>query len=362
MGDLVLESVSKTLGNTKVLDNLNLEAKDKEFLVILGPSGCGKTTTLRCIAGLEAVDEGRILMDGKEVNNLRAKDRDVAMVFQNYAIYPTMRIKDNIGFPLKVRHVPKQEIDRQVREVAELLRIENLLDRKPGELSGGERQRVALARALIRKPRFFLMDEPLSNLDAKLRIQARTEIKRLQHELGVTTIFVTHDQAEAMAMADRIAVMDKGVIQQVASPLEIYGLPSDAMVAGFVGSPPMNFLDATITRMSNGAIAAKVGEDAFLSPESEGLKEMEGRDVVIGFRPEDTSFNPTPGSSLHNLTAEVYTVEPMGTFTIVTLKSVALIKALLPLDTRLSVGDKGAIEVRKDRVRVFDKTSGKRIV
>ena len=360
MPDLLLRSITKSFGLSKVADNLTLEVKDKELLVILGPSGCGKTTTLRCIAGFETADSGEIVIDGKVVNDVRPRDRDIAMVFQNYAIYPHMKVRDNIGFPLKVRHFPHAERDERVREVAKLLKIEDLLDRKPAQLSGGEQQRVALGRALIRKPRLFLMDEPLSNLDAKLRVEMRSEIKRMQQELGITTVYVTHDQAEAMAIADRIAIMNKGVLQQVGTPMQIYNMPANMMVAGFIGSPPMNFVRGEVLNQREGR-GIKVG-DAYLSiPEAVGAKLDAVDDVTIGFRPEDGSFEPGPPILRDAFPAEIYTVEPMGTNTVLTLNSITMMRILVPPDVNLKSGDKGNIHLKSTRMHLFDSKGGEAI-
>ena len=361
LADLLLKSITKSFGSTKVSDNLTVEVKDKELLVILGPSGCGKTTTLRCIAGFETVDSGEIVIDGKVVNTVPPRDRDIAMVFQNYAIYPHMKVRDNIGFPLKVRHVPQAERDERVREVAKLLKIEPLLDRKPTQLSGGEQQRVALGRALIREPKLFLMDEPLSNLDAKLRVEMRSEIKRIQQELGITTVYVTHDQAEAMAIADRIAIMNKGVLQQVGTPMQIYNMPANVMVAGFIGSPPMNFIKGQVLNERAG-LGIRVG-DAYLSiPEDVGAKLDAVNEVTIGFRPEDGSFEPGPPLLRDALPAEIYTIEPMGTNTVLTLNSITMLRILVAPDINLKIGEKGNIHLKSSRMHLFDSKSGEAIV
>lgn len=253
MAGVKLVNVWKQFGEVTAVKNMNLDIKDGEFMILLGPSGCGKTTTLRMISGLEEPTKGQIYIGDKLVADpekgvfVPPKDRDIAMVFQSYALYPHMTVYDNIAFPLKLRKVPKQEIDQRVREVAEMLGLTELLKRKPRELSGGQRQRVALGRAIVRKPQVFLMDEPLSNLDAKLRVKMRAELKKLQRQLGVTTIYVTHDQVEAMTMGDRIAVINAGELQQVGSPDEVYDKPANTFVAGFIGSPPMNSMDASIT-------------------------------------------------------------------------------------------------------------------
>ncbi len=363
MVTVALESISKTFSTTKVIDNLNLTINDKEFLVFLGPSGCGKTTTLRCIAGLESLDQGRILVDGKPINNIPPQRRDIAMVFQNYALYPFMKVRDNLAFPLRLRSVPKDIIERKVKEVSELLRISKLLDRKPKQLSGGEQQRVALGRALIRDPKIFLMDEPLSNLDAKLRVETRTEIKRLQRELGITTIFVTHDQAEAMALADRIAVMDKGIVQQVGSPNEIYARPANTMVAQFIGSPAMNTLNGSYDSTTQGEISIEVYAKPFKWKRKEAEHIPDSGNLIVGFRPEDASFDPGSSSDATGIRAEAYMTEPVGTHAIVTLKvGERLIKILAPSEITPEIGEQGNILVREGRVHIFDAESGRRIV
>jgi multiple sugar transport system ATP-binding protein len=248
MAEIQLINISKRWGAFVAVQDFNLTIKDREFLVLLGPSGCGKTTTMRMIAGLEDASGGDILIDGKRVNDLDPKDRDVAMVFQSYALYPNMNVYENIRFPLKVRNVPEAEHDTRVRRASAMVELDDFLNRKPSELSGGQRQRVALARAVVREPNLFLMDEPLSNLDAKLRVSTRAQIKNLSHELKTTTIYVTHDQIEAMTLADRVVVMNKGVVQQVGTPTEIYDRPANTFVASFIGTPAMNLLDGTLSR------------------------------------------------------------------------------------------------------------------
>jgi multiple sugar transport system ATP-binding protein len=275
---------------TRAVTEFNLEAKDGEFMVLVGPSGCGKTTALRMVAGLEDISEGEIKIGDRIVNEVPSRDRDIAMVFQSYALYPHLSVYDNIAFSLRLRKEKKSEIDRRVREAARVLDLEPFLDRKPRALSGGQRQRVAMGRAIVRQPAAFLMDEPLSNLDAKLRVQMRAEISKLQRDLGVTTIYVTHDQVEAMTMGDRVAVMRRGELQQVAPPQELYDRPLNLFVGGFIGSPAMNLLEGTLER-ANGGLAAVVGsqrirlDDEFLSARP-GLKSYEGRKVVVGIRPE----------------------------------------------------------------------------
>jgi multiple sugar transport system ATP-binding protein len=275
---------------TRAVSDLNLEARDGEFMVLVGPSGCGKTTALRMVAGLEDISEGEIKIGDRVVNDVASRDRDIAMVFQSYALYPHLTVYDNIAFSLRLRKERKGEIDKRVREAARVLDLEPLLDRKPRALSGGQRQRVAMGRAIVRQPAAFLMDEPLSNLDAKLRVQMRAEISKLQRDLGVTTIYVTHDQVEAMTMGDRVAVMRRGQLQQVAPPQELYDRPLNLFVGGFIGSPAMNLLEATL-ESANGGLAVKLGsqqvrlDDDCLDARS-GLKDYEGKTVVVGIRPE----------------------------------------------------------------------------
>ncbi len=316
MAQVSLKNVSKVYPTgVKVVNNLNLGVENKEFLVLVGPSGCGKSTTLRMIAGLEEITEGEIFIGNKKVNDVPAKDRDIAMVFQNYALYPHMTVFENMAFGLKLRHYPKHEIAQRVNEAAEILGIKHLLNRKPKELSGGERQRVAVGRAIVRKPLVFLFDEPLSNLDAKLRVQMRTEIHKLHIRLQTTIIYVTHDQIEAMTMGDRIVVMKGGVIQQVADPISIYDHPKNKFVAGFIGSPPMNFMNGKIIKKSSkiyfteGKISVKVVEDMYSK-----MTPYIGRDIVMGVRSEDIYdklfVSEAPPENVVRVNCEV--VEPMG--------------------------------------------------
>jgi multiple sugar transport system ATP-binding protein len=292
MAEIVMEDVSKVYpdGVTAVSD-LSLEIQDGEFIVLVGPSGCGKTTALRMVAGLESITEGTIRIGERVVNAVPPKERDIAMVFQNYALYPHMSVFDNMAFGLKLRKLDKAEIDRRVREAAGILGLEEFLQRKPKALSGGQRQRVAMGRAIVREPKAFLMDEPLSNLDAKLRVQMRSEIARIQHELQVTTIYVTHDQVEAMTMGDRVAVIRKGVLQQVDTPQFLYDHPDNLFVAGFIGSPAMNMVEATFARSDGGAVVEFGGirlgvpEDALAA--RPGLQAFDGKRVILGLRPED---------------------------------------------------------------------------
>src|SRR5437868_1522784 len=292
MATVTFDHVTKAYADDAIaVNDLDLLIKDGEFLVLVGPSGCGKTTALRCLAGLEEITAGQIKIDARVVNRVSSKDRNIAMVFQSYALYPHMTVFDNLAFGLKLLKTPKQEIRRRVGEAAKILNLETLLERKPRALSGGQRQRVALGRAIVREPAAFLMDEPLSNLDAKLRVQMRAEIAGIQHDLGVTTIYVTHDQIEAMTMGDRVAVMRKGELQQVADPQTLYDRPVNLFVGGFIGSPAMNMIEATLQRQ-NGGFAAKVGEQAIAIEQSEiqsrpGLAAYDGEEIVLGIRPED---------------------------------------------------------------------------
>lgn len=361
MVKVVLENLEKSFGDHKIIDRLNLSVGDKEFLTLLGPSGCGKTTTLRCIAGLEDVDSGKIIIDDRVVNEIPSKDRDIAMVFQNYALYPFMTVRDNISFPLRLHKVPKDKVDRKLKEVAELLHVSTLLSRKPKQLSGGEQQRVALGRALIRDPKLFLMDEPLSNLDAKLRVETRSEIKKLQERLGITTIFVTHDQAEAMALADRIAVMDKGGLQQVGGPSEVYDSPSNVMVAQFMGSPAMNVMDAKFTRPDRVSFKEPGLSGVVLARDevAKAAKAVSGDAVKVGFRPEDAKFIPD-GSD--GIPAEVYVEEPSGTHVLLTLNvGEGNVKVVMPAGFRAEPGTKGAVQIAQGKMHVFDAGTSLRV-
>jgi multiple sugar transport system ATP-binding protein len=291
VAEVAFDKVSKVFPDgTKAVSDLDLDISDGEFMVLVGPSGCGKTTALRMVAGLEDISSGEITIGERIVNDVSSKDRDIAMVFQTYALYPHLTVYDNIAFSLRLRKTKKDEIDRRVREAAKVLGLEQFLDRKPRALSGGQRQRVAMGRAIVRQPQAFLMDEPLSNLDAKLRVQMRAEISKLTRDLGTTTIYVTHDQVEAMTMGDRVAVMRKGELQQVASPQDLYDHPDNIFVGGFIGSPAMNLFEATLGR-SNGGLAVDVGDQRISLDESTilarpALKAYEGRGIVLGIRPE----------------------------------------------------------------------------
>ena len=291
MASLSLENICKIYPNGfEAVKDFNLEINDQDFIIFVGPSGCGKSTTLRMIAGLEDISKGNLKIDGKVVNDVEAKDRDIAMVFQSYALYPHLTVYDNMAFGLKLKKVPKDEIDKKVRYAAKILDLEKLLDRKPKALSGGQRQRVAMGRAIVREPKVFLMDEPLSNLDAKLRVQMRTEIAKLHERLGATMIYVTHDQTEAMTLGTKIVVMKDGVIQQVDTPQNLYNSPQNLFVAGFIGSPQMNFIDALVTE-EDGKVVLKMDEHKFVLPEAKAKVVVEkgymNKTVTMGIRPEN---------------------------------------------------------------------------
>jgi len=304
MAEVALDGVSKVFEDgTRAVDGMNLEIEDGEFMVLVGPSGCGKTTALRMVAGLEEITEGTLRIGDRIVNDLTPRERDIAMVFQSYALYPHLSVYDNIAFSLKLHKVAKEEIDKRVRDAARILDLEPYLKRKPKALSGGQRQRVAMGRAIVRQPSAFLMDEPLSNLDAKLRVQMRAEISELQRALGVTTLYVTHDQVEAMTMGDRVAVMRKGELQQAAEPQELYDHPVNLFVAGFIGSPAMNLLEATLHR-DDGAMKVVAGsQEIALSRETldqrPELQAYDGREVVLGIRPEDLEDRKLAGETAH---------------------------------------------------------------
>ncbi|WP_298629507.1 sn-glycerol-3-phosphate ABC transporter ATP-binding protein UgpC [uncultured Thermus sp.] len=315
MAKVRLEHVWKRFGKVVAVKDFNLETEDGEFVVFVGPSGCGKTTTLRMIAGLEEVSEGRIYIGDRLVNDVPPKDRDIAMVFQNYALYPHMNVYENMAFGLRLRRYPKEEIDRRVKEAARILKIEHLLNRKPRELSGGQRQRVAMGRAIVREPKVFLMDEPLSNLDAKLRVEMRAEIAKLQRRLGVTTIYVTHDQVEAMTLGHRIVVMKDGEIQQVDTPLNLYDFPANRFVAGFIGSPSMNFIRARVEVQGDRVYLAAPGFRVRANPVlAQALRPYGGKEVWMGIRPEHLGlkgYTVIPEEE-NVIRGEVEVAEPLG--------------------------------------------------
>ena len=322
MANIKLENIVKRFGDFTAVKDFNLEVQDKEFVVFLGPSGCGKTTTLRLIAGLEHPEEGDIFIDGERVNDLSPADRDIAFVFQFYALYPHLTVYDNIAFPLKAVKVPKSEIDTQVKRVAEILQITGMLNRKPSLLSGGEMQRVALGRAMVRQPKVYLLDEPMANLDAKIRVDTRAEIKRLQHEIGATTIFVTHDQVEAMSLADRIAVIHEGVLQQIGTPYEVYNRPGSLFVAGFMGMPTMNLLDVELTAQAGESVLRLSHTDVYLPLSSKRQATLsraaEKNGLVFGIRPEHITALTESGEQ--RIAADVHLVEPLGAVNILDIR------------------------------------------
>ncbi len=351
MARIQLEGIQKRWGAFWGVRDVDLDINDEELVVFLGPSGCGKTTTMRMIAGLETPSEGAVLMDGERVNDVDARDRDVAMVFQGYALYPNMTIYENIRFPLRMRNIPKADHERLVREAAELVELEDYLDRKPGALSGGQRQRAALARAIVRKPKVFLMDEPLSNLDAKLRQAMRVQIKHLQRQLKTTTVYVTHDQIEAMTLADRIVVMDQGAIQQIGTPDEIYSDPANTFVASFIGSPPMNIVSGTI---DNRTFRSEGIEIPDLTIEHSGP-------TSLGIRPEDCTVANGRGGKGH-FQGAVYGVEPTGDLTYLTMKCGDLnFEVKTARDYRAELGSEESIFFDTTRMYFFDSESGKRL-
>ncbi|MEO1538528.1 MAG: ABC transporter ATP-binding protein [Pseudomonadota bacterium] len=347
MAEIQLRNITKRWGSFVGVDNFDLTIADQEFLVLLGPSGCGKTTTMRMVAGLEDPTDGDILVDGARVNDLEPKDRDVAMVFQSYALYPNMTVYENIRFPMKVRRIPKAEHHDRIMAAAAMVELEDFLHRKPAELSGGQRQRVALARAIVRKPKVFLMDEPLSNLDAKLRVSTRAQIKNLSHELKATTIYVTHDQIEAMTLADRVVVMKKGIVQQVGTPTEIYDNPANTFVASFIGSPAMNLIDGDL-------------KGGTFTTENVSIKGLKGPDgpVTLGYRAEDAEVASRGGQ----IKAPVYTLELLGDATMVTVRAGgSLVNVKAHKDYRTDIGNIAAISVKPEICHLFDQETGARI-
>jgi len=374
LAGVAFRNISKVYGkDVKAVNDLNLEIRDKEFMVLVGPSGCGKTTALRMIAGLEESTDGDIMIGEVRVNDVPPKDRDIAMVFQNYALYPHMNVYDNIAFGLRLRELKgifwqlshygeaqkiKADIDSRVRDVARMLDIEKYLNRRPKELSGGQRQRVALARAIVRKPKVFLMDEPLSNLDAKLRVQTRAELIQLHRKLGITTVYVTHDQVEAMTMGQRMAIMRDGVLQQCDEPEKVYAYPANKFVASFIGSPPMNFLDATLVQ--NGSkVYVDAGEFKLPLPEGHGAIGMVGKKVVLGIRPEEiddsnlaTNIKPTEDNTIQ---AKVDVLEPLGHEYVAYLNIGSLnLIATIDNETRIKEAQTAQFVINLDRIHIFD--------
>ena len=357
MASVRLRSVCKRFGETVVVDDVSLEIEEREFLVLVGPSGCGKSTTLRMIAGLETATSGDIFIGDRRVNDLGPKDRDIAMVFQNYALYPHMNVYDNMAFGLKMRKVPADEIDQRVKEAAEILELGPLLKRKPKEMSGGQRQRAALGRAIVRHPAAFLMDEPLSNLDAKLRVQTRTEIVKLHERVATTMIYVTHDQVEAMTMGHRIVVMNDGVVQQVATPKEIYDHPVNTFVAGFIGSPTMSFLNCRLESEGDALYARGAGFTVRVPDRHRAALNDVARTVTLGVRPEDLSPGPDAGNALD---AVVDVVEPLGHEQVLYLScNGERLTARVSAETQVAHGDALRFAVNANRMHLFDPASGR---
>ncbi len=365
MASVTYDHVTKEFGEVVAVNDLNIEIADKEFLVLLGPSGCGKTTALRLLAGLEEITQGSISIGDQVVNDVPPKDRDIAMVFQSYALYPHMSVYDNMAFGLKLRKTPKDEIDKRVKEAARILRIEELLDRKPKQLSGGQRQRVAVGRAIVREPKVFLMDEPLSNLDAKLRVAARAEISKLHHRLETTFIYVTHDQVEAMTMGTRVVVLKDGLLQQVDTPQNLYNYPANLFVAGFIGSPAMNFFDATLVP-ENGDLYVDSGTFRVKVPQekSQAILPYKSRKIIFGIRPDDlhdpqfTPPNITPGK----IKAEVDVTELMGNEVFAhMLSGEKSFTGRFDPRTNVRVGDKLDVVADMDNMHVFDPQTEKAI-
>ncbi|MDB5529547.1 MAG: ugpC [Devosia sp.] len=358
MATLSINSVRKSFGAVEVLSNIDIDVEDGGFLVLLGPSGCGKSTLLAIIAGLETSSGGDILIGDRNVNDVHPKDRNIAMVFQSYALYPTMPVRRNIGFGLEMRKVDAKERDAAVNRAAELLQIEHLLDRKPGQLSGGQRQRVAMGRAIVRNPDLFLFDEPLSNLDAKLRVEMRTEIKRLHERLGTTTVYVTHDQVEALTLGTKVAVMKDGVIQQLADPETIYERPANMFVAGFIGSPTMNFLRGTLEQAADDLHLRYDGGTLALPELAQDVAHFVGRTVVAGIRPE--TLNAGPGAA--TLTGIVDIIEPTGPDTMVIVNvGGQLITARLGPRARPVSGQSLTLSADSAAINLFDPDTGNRI-
>ncbi|WP_248917256.1 ABC transporter ATP-binding protein [Pseudomonas entomophila] len=365
MATLELRNVNKTYGAglPDTLKDIQLAIKDGEFLILVGPSGCGKSTLMNCIAGLESISGGAILIDDEDVSGMSPKDRDIAMVFQSYALYPTMNVRDNIAFGLKIRKLSQAAIDEEVARVAKLLQIEHLLERKPGQLSGGQQQRVAMGRALARRPKIYLFDEPLSNLDAKLRVEMRTEIKLMHQRLKTTTVYVTHDQIEAMTLGDKVAVMKDGIIQQFGTPQQIYNDPANLFVASFIGSPPMNFIPVRLTKQDGRVLALlDSGQARCELPLGVAADELEGREIILGVRPEQIALGAEQGNGLPGIRAEVQVTEPTGPdlLVFVTLNQTKVCCRLAP-DVACQVGDSLNLQFDPARVLLFDAASGERL-
>ena len=356
MAQVLLKDLNKKYDEVHAVKDVNLHIRDKEFIVLVGPSGCGKSTTLRMVAGLEEITAGEIAIGDRVVNDLPPKDRDIAMVFQNYALYPHMTVYDNMAFGLKMRKFPKPEIQKRVKDAAEILGIQDLLKRKPRQLSGGQRQRVAVGRAIVRHPQVFLFDEPLSNLDAKLRVQMRVELKRLHDRLETTAIYVTHDQVEAMTLGDRVVVMKDGWIQQVGEPMELYSRPANKFVAGFIGSPAMNFVDVTINDAGGTITAETQGLRLVVPPAKAGtLRPYKGQSVTLGVRPEDVHVATAADPAQYSFDTTVDVVEPLGSEILLDVRagSATLVARVEP-SVRVKVHESVRLAVNADRLHFFD--------
>jgi multiple sugar transport system ATP-binding protein len=358
MASVEIRKVDKYFGSTHILHGVEIDIPDGEFVVLVGPSGCGKSTLLRMVAGLEEITKGEIAIGGRVVNQVPPKDRDIAMVFQNYALYPHMTVRQNMAFSLKLARAPQATIDERVGRAAAILGLDTLLDRYPRQLSGGQRQRVAMGRAIVRDPQVFLFDEPLSNLDAKLRVQMRTEIKELHQRLKTTAIYVTHDQIEAMTMADKIVVMQHGVVEQLGAPLELYDRPVNLFVAGFIGSPAMNFIDATVQHDGGRPVAVAVAGGGAKLPLPPDAPLRDSAEIVYGIRPEHLQLRENGGG----LAAEVVVVEPTGAETLLVTRVAGIeCKAVFRERHRLEPGERIGLEPQLDQVHLFDRATGRRL-
>jgi len=360
---LKIKNVNKNFGMISVLNDINIDIESGDFLVLVGPSGCGKSTLLNCIAGLEKINSGDVFIDNKNMSDVAPKDRDIAMVFQSYALYPTMTVEKNITFGMKVRGITEDVQKVKLKEVAKQLQIENLLKRKPGQLSGGQRQRVAMGRALVRNPRLFLFDEPLSNLDAKLRVEMRTEIKRLHYDLGASMVYVTHDQIEAMTLATKIVVMKDGFIQQIGTPAEIYNYPENIFVADFMGSPPMNLINATTIKEKNHyKINIKMENGSIVSIKEKNKSKLP-EDLLLGIRPENiTETSLKNKQNCHMIRSKVDIIEPAGSDTFVVTKiGNTEVTARFNSETQVNIGSEIDFVVDLGKISYFDKLSGQRI-
>ncbi|HEV7277535.1 MAG TPA: sn-glycerol-3-phosphate ABC transporter ATP-binding protein UgpC [Devosiaceae bacterium] len=356
MASVELRDVRKAFGSVEIIHNLNLAVSDGEFLTLVGPSGCGKSTLLRMIAGLEGVSDGDVLIGGQRVNQLNPRERNISMVFQSYALYPHMTVRQNMNFNLELARVPKHEAAAKVTAAAQLLEISDLLDRRPAQLSGGQRQRVAMGRAIVRNPDVFLFDEPLSNLDAKLRVQMRAEIKELHQKVGTTAIYVTHDQIEAMTLSDRIVVLNRGRVEQIGTPLELYRRPANTFVAAFIGSPSMNLLDAVVAPGRDGPRALIDGGTSVRLPS--GLPVTEGEAITLGLRPEHV----VPGSDGDVIAGDAKLVEPTGALTHVVFQvGRQKITSMVDGDVQVKEGEPFQAAIRPDAVHVFERASGSRL-